>query len=141
MGELGMIVTRDMALRIALHGACFIPEIGRNVSKFNTFDLIWVEDKKIFDKAEVKSELPLWALSVEGFGNGYGYGYGNFYLDGYGNGNGYGNEYKNGYGDFYLDGDGNGNGNGYGDRNGDRNGEENGDKDRGKKIQSLIEGK
>src|SRR3990167_5312582 len=121
MGELGMIVTRDMALRIALHGACFIPEIGRNVSKFNTFDLIWVEDKKIFDKAEVKSELPLWALSVEGFGNGYGY--------------------KNGYGDFYLDGDGNGNGNGYGDRNGDRNGEENGDKDRGKKIQSLIEGK
>lgn len=74
------VVTKDIALRILLHGACSgsIPKVGNLISQFSTSELIWVEDRKVFTDEEIKKttgvSLPLWICS------GYGYAYG----DGYG---------------------------------------------------------
>ena len=95
------VVTKDMALRILLHGACEAPKIGRKISLFSTSDLVWVENKGIFEPQEVKqiSELPIWLLSGDGYGDGDGSGYG--YGSGDGSGYGYGSGDGYGYGDGY----------------------------------------
>ena len=91
MGAVEHLVTKDIAIRCVLFGACKVPKVGTPAKVFSFAGLAWAE--RMFTKAELKKVgVPLWALS--GYGDGYGDG------DGYGNGYGYG------------DGDGNGNGGG-----------------------------
>ena len=63
-------VTKEIALKVVLMGACRIPKIGSNASSFSTSALIWAEDHDI----KIENDLPLWVLS-SGYGNGYGAGY------------------------------------------------------------------
>ena len=78
-----LTVTKDMAIRCILFGACYVPKIGKPVSEISTGDLIWA--KKMFSDAELKAfGQPLWTFSGSGSGYGSGYGYG--YGDGYGYG-------------------------------------------------------
>ena len=94
-----MLITKDIALKVVLHGACKIPPIGKKISDMPSPDLSWVDNAKVFTQKEVKkitgSNLPLYLLS--GYGSGYGYGDGSG--DGYGYGSGYGD--GDGYGDGY----------------------------------------
>lgn len=74
------VVTKDMVLRVLLHGACSgsIPKVGQKLSSFTTNDLIWVENRKLYTQEEIKNtigvSLPLWVMSGNGYGNGNGYG-------------------------------------------------------------------
>ena len=87
------VITKEVALRVFLHGACSAPTVGAKISSFPTSSLVWVEDRKCFTANEIKkisgNNLPAWVLSGDGDGDGYGYGYGDG--DGYGDGNGNGN--------------------------------------------------
>ena len=119
------VVTKDIAIRAVLAGACAVPKVGAKASTLSTEHLIWAE--KLFTAEELAAlPIPLWAMSGygDGYGNGDGYGDGNGYGNGYGNGDGYGDGYGNG--DGYGYGYGNGNGDGYGNGNGDGNGDGNG---------------
>ena len=78
-------VTKDIATRAILFGACSIPRVGQLVSEFSTSSLIWAE--KMFSLSELKAfKFPLWTFSGSGYGSGYGSGSGY----GYGYGSGYG---------------------------------------------------
>ena len=103
------VVSRELAIKVVLHGACRIPEVGKSFSEFSTSDLIWAEDKKI-------AAIPLWVLSGygDGYGDGSGYGYGYGDGSGYGDGYGYGSGYGDGYGSGAGSGDGSGSGSGSG---------------------------
>jgi hypothetical protein len=90
-----MIITKELAIKAYLHGACRLPKIGGRVSDLSTSDLVWCEEKKFvtpLDKKRMGVTLPVWVLS------GYGYGYGSGYGDGYGDGSGYGSGYGSGDG-------------------------------------------
>lgn len=72
-------ITKDIAIRCVLFGACKIPKVGRLFNSFSTSDLIWAE--RIFVKKELaKFKTPLWLCSGDGGsgggGGGGGYGYG-----------------------------------------------------------------
>ena len=83
-----LTVTKDIAARSILFGACTVPKVGALISSFSVSDLFWAE--RMFTALELKNfKLPLWTLS----GYGSGYGYGNGYGDGYGNGSGSGYGY------------------------------------------------
>ena len=72
-----LVVTKDLAIRAILYGACKVPKVGAPAREFSTADLIWAE--RIFEPKELKAfELPLWVLSGSGDGSGswYGSGYG-----------------------------------------------------------------
>ena len=94
-----VIVTKDLAIKTVLLGACRIPQVGKSIKEFSFDDLIWADTKK---ELKEKKSLPLWTLGSYGYGSGYGYGYG------YGSGDG------SGYGSGSGDGDGSGDGSGYG---------------------------
>ncbi len=119
--EKELIVTKEIAAKAILFGACKVPTVGNRMGQFSTSDLLWAE--RMMPIKGIISRIPLWCLSETGDGNGYGDGNGNGYGNGYGygNGNGYGdgNGYGNGYGDGYGNGNGNGNGDGYGNGDGD----------------------
>ena len=108
------VVTRELAIKAILHGACEAPEVGTPISKLSTSELIWVENAGFITLEEIKKatgvSLPLWLCS--GYGSGDGSGSGSGYGDGYGSGYGYGDGYGYGYGDG--SGDGYGSGYGYG---------------------------
>lgn len=99
-------VTKAIALKALLFGACKPAIVGSDVKEYSTSDLIWAE--KLFTEDQLKAfEIPLWLMSGygyrdgnDGYGEGYGYGDGKdgySYGNGSGNGNGYGNG-KDGYG-------------------------------------------
>ena len=100
-----VIITKEIALKAVLMGACEIPDIGKKISDCQFNDLVWASTKDI-----IKLEYPLWAYSSYGYGYGYGdggYGYGSGYGDngsGSGDGDGgygYGGDGDNGYGSGY----------------------------------------
>src|ERR1017187_6960815 len=100
-----LTVTKDMAVRCILFGACYVPKIGKPISEIPVNDLIWSE--KMFNPQEIKAfGVPLWALSSSGYGDGDGY------SDGYGYGYGSGSGSGDGYGDGSGSGDGSGDGDG-----------------------------
>jgi hypothetical protein len=113
------VVTRELALKCVLMGACKAPTIGTKISQISTSHLIWAEDREIVSKTDLKkltgNTLPLWVLSGYGDGSGDGYGSGSGSGSGYGDGSGYGYGYGDGYGSGYGDGDGYGSGYGDGD--------------------------
>ena len=76
------VVTRELAIKAVLHGACRIPEVGQPLSEIKTEDLIWAESKGFVTEKDKMTKLPIWVLSGSGSGDGYGYGSG----DGYGYG-------------------------------------------------------
>ena len=109
-----LTVTKDIAIRAIVCGACKVPMVGTPVSYFSTYDLIWAEN--LFDPTELKAfRIPLWAHA--GYGAGDGAGYGDCYgagtsaCTGDGDGTNYG--YRDGAG-YGGDGSGYGTG-GYGD--------------------------
>lgn len=65
-----MVITREIALRAVLCGACKVPEVGRPVSDLSQSALIWAEDAGIAEG--VKAPLPIWVLSGSGSGDGDG---------------------------------------------------------------------
>jgi len=68
-----LTVTKDIAIRCVLFGACTIPKVGRKISEFGSGDLSWAE--RIFSLKELKSfARPLWTLAGSGSGSGYGSG-------------------------------------------------------------------
>lgn len=68
-----LTVTKDIAIRAILSGACYVPKIGTPVSEIPAGDLIWSE--RMFSKTELeKMKIPLWVLSGYGYGDGSGYG-------------------------------------------------------------------
>ena len=78
-------VTKEIAKRCILFGACSVPKVGQLVSDFSFNNLVWAE--KMFTPKELKEfGLPLWIWSGYRYGDGYGSGYG----DGSGSGYGYG---------------------------------------------------
>ena len=87
-------ITKEIALKAVLLGACSLPEIGMAISKLPTSSLIWAENKGMANREEIRIatgfDLPLWVLY--GDGDGYGDGYG----DGDGSGEGYGDSYGEG---------------------------------------------
>ena len=102
------VITKQIALKAVLFGACYTPKVGKRFSEFSTSDLVWAERLKI------KNRLPICVLSGSGSGSGSGYGSGS------GSGDGYG--YGNGYGDGSGDGSGSGSGYGSGDGSGSGSG-------------------
>ena len=77
-----MHVTKDMAIRAILHGACSPPVVGKEISSLPQSNLIWAEERGIISpKEKAAAVLPAWALAKSGYGDGYG--------DGYGSGDGY----------------------------------------------------
>jgi hypothetical protein len=109
-------ITRKHALKAVLMGACFVPPVGADCSRFSTNNLRWAEDNEIASASEIiqSGGLPLWVRSGSGDGYSSGYGYG----DGYGDGDGYGSGYGYGSGSGYGDGYGSGSGYGYGSGDG-----------------------
>ena len=127
-------VTKDIAIRCILFGACSIPKVGQSVSDFSVSSLSWAE--KMFSLKELKAfGRPLWTFSgygagsgSSGYGDGYGDGSSDYGSSGYGDGDGssgagsgssgYGYGYgdgSSGYGDGSSGyGDGYGDGSGYG---------------------------
>ena len=109
-----MLITKEIAVRVVLAGACRIPPIGKKISDMSTSELDWVDSRKIFSDSEVKkltgTTVPLYFLSISKDGSGYGSGYGSG--SGYGDGSGYG----------YGDGSGSGSGSGYGSGSGSGSG-------------------
>jgi hypothetical protein len=66
-------VTKDIAIRCVLLGACKIPKVGALASSFSFSELTWAE--QIFSKKELATfKIPLWTCS--GYGSGYGDGSG-----------------------------------------------------------------
>lgn len=62
-------VTKDIAVRCILFGACSIPKVGEAGSDFSVSNLAWAE--KMFSVKELKAfGRPLWTFS--GSGDGYG---------------------------------------------------------------------
>ena len=84
MGK-GLVVTKAMAAKAILFGACDAPEVGSPIDGFSTSDLIWAE--RLLPMDGFKTKLPLWTMSSSGYG--YGYGSGDGYGDGYGSGSKY----------------------------------------------------
>ena len=71
--ERSPVVTKDIAIRAVLAGACTVPKVGAKASTLSTEHLIWAE--KLFTAEELAAlPIPLWAMSGDGYGNGYGYG-------------------------------------------------------------------
>jgi len=123
-----IIITKEIALRAVLFGACRIPKVGENIKCLSQSDLFWAE-KILFPRERKALKIPLWCCGYgdgDGTGNGDGDVFGNGDGDGDGDGNGYGDGfgdgdgYSDGYG--FGDGFGNGDGTGYGFGNGDGNG-------------------
>ena len=75
-------ITKEIAIRAILHGACKIPKVGSLISEFSQSDLVWAEKMFLIDDFT----QPLWTLSGSGSGSGYGSGYGSG--DGSGDGDG-----------------------------------------------------
>ena len=112
-----LVVTKDIAIRAVLAGACRTPTVGSLVSSFSQSDLVWAE--QLFSGEERKSfNIPLWVRSGYGSGYGHGDGYGDGYGDGsgdgYGHGDGSGDGHGHGHGYGHGDGHGYGHGDGYG---------------------------
>lgn len=63
-----LIVTKKIAAKAILFGACKVPSVGSRISEFSTSDLVWAEQMLPIKGFELK--LPLWVLS--GSGSGYG---------------------------------------------------------------------
>ena len=82
--EKSIVVTKEMAVKAILFGACKVPEVGSRISQYTQSDLIWAE--QLLPIKKVVIDVPLWTLS--GYGSGYGYGYGD------GSGYGSGEKYK-----------------------------------------------
>ena len=101
-----LIVTKEIAVKALLFGACRIPKIGSKIEEYSQSDLIWAE------RLGIKLKELLWIKSVDGSGDGSGYGSGD------GSGYGYGDGSGSGYGDGYGYGYGDGSGSGYGDGSG-----------------------
>lgn len=103
-------VTKELALKAVLHGACEVPKVGTTISELDANQLHWVATAGYITPAEVIAatghDLPVWALSAAGSGSGDGYGSGD--------GDGYGYGYGSGYGYGYGSGDGSGDGDGSG---------------------------
>ena len=98
-----LVVTKELAARAILFGACSVPKIGTSAKDIDVGDLIWAE--KIFSAKELKAfKFPLWTLSGSGSGDGYGYG----------SGDGSGNVFGSGNGDWDGSGYGSGTGSGFG---------------------------
>ena len=72
--ERSLIVTKELAIRAVLFGACRIPMVGKSIKDFSQPDLIWAE-RILSIKERKKIGLPLWVLG-SGYGDGYGYGSG-----------------------------------------------------------------
>lgn len=70
------VITREHAIKAAMMGACYVPVPGTPISKVPTGDLVWAEDNDIVSASELRgligSDVPLWALSGDGSGSGYG---------------------------------------------------------------------
>src|ERR1017187_4287122 len=95
-----LTVSKDMAVRCILFGACYVPKIGKPISEIPVNDLIWSE--KMFNPQEIKDfGGPLCALSSSGYGDCYSDGYGSGYGSGSGDGDGYGDGYGSGSGSGY----------------------------------------
>ena len=92
-------ITREMVQRVALHGACYVPKLGRPISSIPQRHLIWVDEIVLSQDDRRKLPIPLWALSGSGYGEGSGEGsvYGS--VEGYGEGYGDGSGYGEGYGE------------------------------------------
>ena len=101
MGK-SLIVTKEMAVKTILFGACKVPAVGNRIAGFSQSELIWAEQMLPINGLKLK--IPLWAMSGSGYGDGDGYGYGS----------------SSGYGSGYGDGDGSGYGSGYGDGDGEK---------------------
>ena len=81
----GAVLTKELAIKAILHGACGVPDIGTPISSLSTHQLIWAEDRGIIPPELTEAlGLPGWLLSGSGYG--YGSGYGDGYGDGYGSG-------------------------------------------------------
>ena len=63
------IITKEIAIRAVLFGACKIPPVGARISEFSTSDLIWAE-KILTQEEKKKMTLPLWVQSENGDGYG-----------------------------------------------------------------------
>ena len=87
-------VTKELAIKAVLLGACAMPIIGTPISSLPQSDLIWANERGL----DAESPRPAWALSRKGSGSGYGDGYGYGYGSGSGSGDGYGYGYGSGSG-------------------------------------------
>ena len=86
------VITRELAIKAVLHGACRIPRVGQEISRLSTEDLIWVENIGCVTAEQKQSlgiKIPIWVLSVSGYGYGSGSGDGYGSGDGSGSGDGY----------------------------------------------------
>ena len=87
-----LTITKEIAAKVLLFGACRAPKVGSRIDEQSQSDLIWAE--RMLPIKGIKIDVPLWTISVYGSGSGSGYGYGY----GYGSGDGYGDGYGYGYG-------------------------------------------
>jgi hypothetical protein len=110
-------ITKELALKAVLFGACRIPRVGKKIGSLSFEDLLWAE-RILTNKEKNDLKRPLWVLGYGyGYDNGdYGSGSGYGYGSGCGSGSGYGyygyGDYGCGSGDY---GCGSGDGYGYGD--------------------------
>ena len=66
-------VTKEIAIKAILFGACSIPKIGQDASEFSVSSLSWAE--RLFSPKELKAfGRPLWTFSRSGSGSGSGSG-------------------------------------------------------------------
>ena len=67
-----IIITKEIALKAVLFGACRIPKVGEDIGRLSQSDLVLAE--KILTKNEKdKLKIPLFVMSSgDGSGSGYG---------------------------------------------------------------------
>ena len=63
-------VTKEIAVKAVLLGACKLPSVWATVSSFSFSELLWAHSAGIGEKSA--NELPLWARSGSGSGSGSG---------------------------------------------------------------------
>lgn len=64
------LITKELALKAILHGACELPKIGAKISSLSTSTLIWAQEHSLVTREEVREAIgkdtPVWLLSGDG---------------------------------------------------------------------------